>query len=303
MCIVIWPDWPWPSPPLDPPAPPPPPAPSERPDQAPVSHPDLSVPQKRPNRVVPSVPSSQEQLSTEGRVTNREVLIWAGVVVVALAVLIILHPHPLWVAAGCIVIGTALIVRAPALPGLPAKELGTAVLIAGFLALTLDRYLRRSAIEEVMKGVAPYYMTFGLPQQLADEVVYLRGVQLVRKNPEIKVSLKQEGTNPDSLTFETEMSYTLVNYSNDAHPFPFRAGATGGARRALLLQAAASGSDLGRSQYDTTFTPSTQPSEVFERWIKIPPNKNDPNNRFVVRTRGPKHADDSETIFLVDSRP
>lgn len=72
-----------------------------------------------------------------------------------------------------------------------------------------------------MKGVAPYYTTFGLPQQLADEVVYLRGVQLVRKNFEIKFSLKQEGTNPDSLTFETEMSYTLVNYSNDAQPFPF----------------------------------------------------------------------------------
>ena len=33
MCIVIWPDWPWPSPPLDPPAPPPPPAPSERPNE------------------------------------------------------------------------------------------------------------------------------------------------------------------------------------------------------------------------------------------------------------------------------
>src|SRR5213593_3065566 len=36
MCTVIWPDWPWPSPPLDPPAPPPAPAPSERIDETPV---------------------------------------------------------------------------------------------------------------------------------------------------------------------------------------------------------------------------------------------------------------------------
>src|SRR5207249_1726422 len=40
MCTVTWPDWDWPSPPLDPPAPPPAPAPSERPDEAPLSHPN-----------------------------------------------------------------------------------------------------------------------------------------------------------------------------------------------------------------------------------------------------------------------
>ncbi len=49
MCTVIWPDWPWPSPPLDPPAPPPVPEPSERPDETPVSHPDPSMPQKHPS--------------------------------------------------------------------------------------------------------------------------------------------------------------------------------------------------------------------------------------------------------------
>jgi len=46
MGIVIWPDWPWPTPPLDPPAPPPPPMPSEPPDETPLSHPDSSVPKK-----------------------------------------------------------------------------------------------------------------------------------------------------------------------------------------------------------------------------------------------------------------
>ncbi len=45
MCTVIWLDWPWPSLALAPPAPPRPPAPSQRPDKAPVSHPDPSVPQ------------------------------------------------------------------------------------------------------------------------------------------------------------------------------------------------------------------------------------------------------------------
>ena|SRR2546425_677867 len=49
MCTVIWPDWPWPSPPLDPPAPPPALVASQRPDEAPVSHPHPSVPQKRPS--------------------------------------------------------------------------------------------------------------------------------------------------------------------------------------------------------------------------------------------------------------
>ncbi len=232
-----------------------------------------------------------------------QVIVWAGVLGVALTVLIVFRADAhVWAAAGGVLIGAALI-RAPTLAALPTKEFGTALLIAGFLGLTLDWYLRRGAIEEVIRGVAPYYMTFGLPQQLAGEVVYLRGVQLVRKDLEIKVWLRREGANRDSLTFETEMSYTLVNYSNDVQRFPFRAGATGGTRRALLLRAAASGLDLAGSDYDTTFTPSTQPTPLFERWVKIPPNRSDPHNRFVVRTRGPKHADDSETIFLVDQPP
>src|SRR2546425_11707171 len=48
MCFPIWPDWPpLPLPPLNPPAPAP--RRSERPDETPVSHPDPSVPQKRPS--------------------------------------------------------------------------------------------------------------------------------------------------------------------------------------------------------------------------------------------------------------
>jgi len=49
MGIVIWPDWPWPLPPLDPPAPLPPPAPSESPDETSVSRPDPSVSQNAPS--------------------------------------------------------------------------------------------------------------------------------------------------------------------------------------------------------------------------------------------------------------
>ncbi len=50
MGIVTWPDCTWPSLPPDPPAPPHVPPPSERLDEAPVSHPDPSVPQKRPTK-------------------------------------------------------------------------------------------------------------------------------------------------------------------------------------------------------------------------------------------------------------
>ena len=50
MGTVIWPDWSWPSPPLNPPALRQPAAPPERPDEAPVSHPDPSVPPRHLSR-------------------------------------------------------------------------------------------------------------------------------------------------------------------------------------------------------------------------------------------------------------
>src|SRR5256885_592191 len=59
MGIVIWPDWPWPLPPLTPPAPPPVPSPS--PDETPVSHPDPSVSQKRPSDCLGCVAPSREE--------------------------------------------------------------------------------------------------------------------------------------------------------------------------------------------------------------------------------------------------
>ena len=67
MGIVIWPDWPWPLPPLDSPASTP--VPSERPDEAPVSHPHPSVPQERPL-------VSNELLDHFCALVNRRGLLW-----------------------------------------------------------------------------------------------------------------------------------------------------------------------------------------------------------------------------------
>ncbi len=64
MCLIIWPDWSWPLPPLDPPAPPFAPAPSERPDETPVSHPDPSAPPKRPSKTGPIITSWSPDMQT-----------------------------------------------------------------------------------------------------------------------------------------------------------------------------------------------------------------------------------------------
>jgi len=255
------------------------------------------MPQKHPSCALPPAASSNTCAVVGGQVKKTESFIGAGVFILVLVGLLKYRPGLyVWAAAGAILFGAALVLEASR-PSV--KELGTGLLVAGFLALTLDPYLRRGAIEEVMKGVAPYYLTAGLPEQVADEIGYLRSVQLIRKNLEIRLWLRRESANSDSLTLETEMSYKLANYSPEPQPFRFRAGATG--RSGRLVRASASGVDLAASEkYDTTFVAAPGQVTRFEHRVKIPPNKKDPQNTFVVHTVASKHAEDSETIFLVD---
>ncbi len=72
MCTVIWPDWPWPSPPLDPP----PPTPALHPQSAltrpRLSHPSPSVPQERPlDAAVSPYMDRSDPIHSVERVTNR----------------------------------------------------------------------------------------------------------------------------------------------------------------------------------------------------------------------------------------
>lgn len=181
-------------------------------------------------------------------------------------------------------------------PWVPARDLGHALVIAGLFALTYEGYLRRTAIEEVVKGVAPHYITYPLPEEVAAEVKYLGELRMLREDVEINVRLTQEGPNPDSLTEEVRLSYTMANYSTDSLPFKHVAGVTGGPRRAgQLLEAAASGQDLSGSEYDVRIE-----KRDFAREVKIPPNSLKPDNRFYLRARYPRRADDGDVIFSRD---
>jgi len=221
----------------------------------------------------------------------------------AVIVLVLLVRHSglyVWIAVLGVAVGYFLVAEAAwfrALrPWLPARDIGTALVISGLFALTYEGYLRKQAIEEVVKEIAPYYITYPLPEEVASEVKYLASLQMLRKDVEYHLKLTRPGPSVDSIWEEATVSYTMVNYSTDSLPFQHVAGVRGGPRRAgEILDAAASGPDLLGAEYDTTLH---RPD--FARKVKIPPNSKQPRNKFELRARFPRHADDSETFFSRD---
>ena len=239
---------------------------------------------------------------------KQRLIIWGAVFSLLVVALILLHATKyLWIAVAGVGLGYFLVAEAdwfrPAEPWLPARDIGIAFVISGLFALTYEGYIRTHAVEEavntVVTEVAPRYMTWPLPNQVADEVKYLGKLQMLRKDVDITITLTQSSGNPDSFTEQVDIVYTMVNYSIDSVAFTHVAGVTGGPRRAgVLLEAAASGRDLVGSEYDEVLG---QPGDtLFARQVRIPPNSSEPNNKFKLRAKYPRHADDGDIIFSRD---
>ena len=94
------------------------------------------------------------------------------------------------------------------------EELGSAFLIAGLLALSLERILVSRLTRDVAHGVEVYYLTYGLPTEFADEVMYVRDLKWVRKDYVLRCWLRS--LDADRVTAQFQVSFTVVNYSSES---------------------------------------------------------------------------------------
>ena len=69
-------------------------------------------------------------------------------------------------------------------------KVGEALVIAAFLAIGVDRYVKKQLVEEVARDVTPYAVAHFFPEQLKGEVQKLLQFYLIRKHYEVTVQFQ-----------------------------------------------------------------------------------------------------------------
>jgi hypothetical protein len=160
------------------------------------------------------------------------------------------------------------------------SELGGAFLIAGLLALTLERVLVTRLTEEVRSGVEAYYLTYGLPKEFGDEVIYVREVRLARKDYIVRVRIRNHETLDDKVHVEIHVSYTVINFSNEEIEYrQLMAIEEVGEDTARIVRASRTGADLSSERV------MEMPGAKVDEVVRVRPNARDPRNRIEYLVR------------------
>lgn len=174
------------------------------------------------------------------------------------------------------------------------EELGGAFVIAALLAVTVDQVFVTRLTREVAHGVEAYYLTYNLPEEFAEEVMYVRDVRSVRKNYTIRCWFRE--ADADHISAEFIVSYTVVNFSSDNVTVTQRMQIEeidADPRRHQIARVSHTGADLTHQHVvDVAGT-------RYEERVVVAPNAKDPRNNFdhFVRKTFPRSYYSETFIF------
>jgi hypothetical protein len=146
--------------------------------------------------------------------------------------------------------------------------------------MTLEKVLVRRLTEDVRSGVEAYYLTYGLPKEFGDEVMYVRDVKLVRKDYTVRVRIWDHETEAENVNVEIQVSYTVINYSTEDQEYHQRMEVDQPeAGTARIVRISRGGADL--SDERVRESPGSKVNDL----LHVRPNSKDPHNTFdyVVR--------------------
>jgi hypothetical protein len=97
------------------------------------------------------------------------------------------------------------------------RPFGEAALIAGFLAVTVDQYVKERLLKESSRDISKYLIGYNLPTEIQDQIHELMGTAIIRRNFEQRYTLERHSVNKLKLTVNAE--YRLINCSGTQKEF------------------------------------------------------------------------------------
>ena len=100
----------------------------------------------------------------------------------------------------------------------PLEAFGEALLIAGFLSLTVDRYAKWKLLREMSKDVSQFLIGYQLPEKAQDKIKELMGCKIIRQNLDIHWKI-QTGQDPAKVRVTVNFSFDLINITGEEQPY------------------------------------------------------------------------------------
>jgi hypothetical protein len=100
------------------------------------------------------------------------------------------------------------------------KAVGDALVIAGFLGIFIDPFVKRRLVKESIRSVDKLLIGYGLPPELQDRIKDIMRTRVVRKPMRIEHRLTP--VNNKQVKVQTIVKYWLENISNEPHEFQQR---------------------------------------------------------------------------------
>lgn len=101
--------------------------------------------------------------------------------------------------------------------------LSDALMIAGFLGLTVDTFAKNRLLHEAVRDISQYLIGYRLPPEIQDHIRWIQTVDLVRCDCEVRYRLELQ--EQDKMAVDVEMSYLVKNFSTTAKPYTPRLSA------------------------------------------------------------------------------
>jgi hypothetical protein len=189
----------------------------------------------------------------------------------------------------------------------PVKHLAEAFGITFLLALTVDRSLKGKLAREVARDVAPFAFGYGMPREFVDEILYARGLTLVRRNVELDFTFRTVSDHPEFLELETTTSFTLVNFSDEeqsyTHTHNVAIDQYARIKPCQITKASAEGKrDLSKEYSYDGNVPVTKQSQSpvlsFKEDVQVSPNGDAPANRLWSTAVQIVDASDSDVVYF-----
>lgn len=187
-----------------------------------------------------------------------------------------------WVLMACsLVAGMVILAFAEYLPEV-VGSLGEPLVIAAFLASTVDFYAKRRLAADVARDVSPFMMGHWLPEPFKDELRNLMQIVLYRTNFELEYELERIPENPEYVLMNGRVRFNVENLSEVPQRYRYalfverKYENVPGLRLERIRCAGIEGLGEGKNIYEHGDIGEDKPGtrmKVWEREVMVPPTR------------------------------
>jgi hypothetical protein len=104
-------------------------------------------------------------------------------------------------------------------PDVTVRGFGEALFIAGFLAVTVDVFVKQRLAREVSQDVMAATLGIHVPPEIREEIREIASFKIIRRNVDIVYRISDYPASPDYVWVNSELQFDVENLTDSSQPF------------------------------------------------------------------------------------